>query len=613
MKTASVITLILGLSAAFLQAQTVPGLISYQGKVVDSSGIGLGTGTPINRKILFRLFDGGTGGNRLWSEEQTVTLSNGDFSVILGQGIGASYNGSPENPRPSLLTVFAGTDRYLELVVDGGDGAFTPADTPITPRQRLISTAFAVRAATADGIASGTDFNLRDANHGLGWFGTGKPFNGINPDGPVLYGFNGGALGSVSGATQNIALRWTSSGNVGIGTASPAEKLDVVGNAKISGTITATGDITSGASIKANGNNGFVFNATGDTDGGMFSPADGVVTFRTNGVERARIDANGNLGVANNNPTEKLDVTGNIKASGNASITGTTTTGSLNVSGSASVGGLAFPSSGGVDSAFVGTAGNSIAFGTQNNSEDFIGFKNNIFYFRDSPGGGDAIQPSIDVGGGITAGTAISTPGDITSGNYSGGDRFIHVRSQGNNLYRSGINFHHFNGTYGWSVFSDERTTDGYGFHIDSIYSGTVTNRFFIEVGGNTGIGTKAPTEKLEVVGNIKATGKVTANDKTAVVGEEELRLVRGTVSNLGAPLRGGGFTSNWTGYRYIITFSTAFSFAPSVVATANVDDAFSVTAYDITTTGFKVRTNLTDNKDDKYDREFSFIAAGPR
>jgi hypothetical protein len=70
-----------------------------------------------------------------------------------------------------------------------------------------------------------------DTNHGLGWFGGGKLFAGASLDGPALYGFSGGVLGTTSGG-QKIALSWNSSGNVGINTATPSERLEVLGTVK---------------------------------------------------------------------------------------------------------------------------------------------------------------------------------------------------------------------------------------------------------------------------------------------------------------------------------------------------------------------------------------------
>ena len=71
-----------------------------------------------------------------------------------------------------------------------------------------------------------------DHNHGLGYFGNGKPFATVSNllDGPVLYGYFGGALGTGNGVTENIALYWNYLGRVGIGTTTPAH-LFQVGNA----------------------------------------------------------------------------------------------------------------------------------------------------------------------------------------------------------------------------------------------------------------------------------------------------------------------------------------------------------------------------------------------
>ena len=49
-----------------------------------------------------------------------------------------------------------------------------------------------------------------DINHGLGWFNTTKPFPGFTQDGPVLFGYSGGGLGTLdNGGATNLALQWT--------------------------------------------------------------------------------------------------------------------------------------------------------------------------------------------------------------------------------------------------------------------------------------------------------------------------------------------------------------------------------------------------------------------
>lgn len=56
-----------------------------------------------------------------------------------------------------------------------------------------------------------------DINHGLGWYGNGRAFAGVAPDGPVLFGYGGGALGSERDGVENLTLQWDNSGNVRVG------------------------------------------------------------------------------------------------------------------------------------------------------------------------------------------------------------------------------------------------------------------------------------------------------------------------------------------------------------------------------------------------------------
>jgi hypothetical protein len=53
-----------------------------------------------------------------------------------------------------------------------------------------------------------------DTNHGLAWYGGSKAFAGTAPDGPVLWGNAGGALGTSTGGAQKVALAWNSNGDL---------------------------------------------------------------------------------------------------------------------------------------------------------------------------------------------------------------------------------------------------------------------------------------------------------------------------------------------------------------------------------------------------------------
>ena len=114
--------------AVFAQSSAVPGLISYQGRLADASGVPLGTATPVNRLVVFRLWDDATAtgaANRLYSEQQTVTISAGDFNALIGNGTPVA--GETANAFATLsAAAFGGANRVLvALTVREGD-IFTP-------------------------------------------------------------------------------------------------------------------------------------------------------------------------------------------------------------------------------------------------------------------------------------------------------------------------------------------------------------------------------------------------------------------------------------------------------------------------------------------------------
>jgi microcystin-dependent protein len=140
-------------ATALAQAPSkVPSIISYQGNVTTAAGVPIGAAAPENRVLTFRFWNHPTDSaaeNRLYSESQTVTLLNGDFSVLIG-------NGTPVTNEENLLTmagVFSSKEVFLGITVDDGDSG--TEDPEMSPRQQIATTAFAFRATVAEGVDAG--------------------------------------------------------------------------------------------------------------------------------------------------------------------------------------------------------------------------------------------------------------------------------------------------------------------------------------------------------------------------------------------------------------------------------------------------------------------------
>jgi hypothetical protein len=210
-------------------------------------------------------------------------------------------------------------------------------------------------------------------------------------------------------ATSGSALVFDGT-NLGIGTASPTQKLYVAGNGLFEA--------------------GFTYwTATGSTPGStapaIWSPASGVMGLWANGAERARIDSSGNFGIGTSSPSSRLHAT---------STTGVIATldGSGTTSGAADTGAALM---------FNGSDGSAVR-----NFAQISGYKENgtsgnyatyLAFSTRANGGSITERARIDASGnfgvgttspvasgqssGITANTVVATKGPLTAHTTSAG------------------------------------------------------------------------------------------------------------------------------------------------------------------------------------------------
>jgi hypothetical protein len=142
------------------QAQIVPPLVNYQGRLSNPDGSPLPTA---DYQLTFSIYDAATNGALVWGPQifdgpaalghgPKIPVVQGYFNVMLGP---TDTNGV------SLANAFNATNRFVEITVSNHN--------PILPRQQILTAPFAFQAANAAKLAGydwGAVFNTNDPSTG---------------------------------------------------------------------------------------------------------------------------------------------------------------------------------------------------------------------------------------------------------------------------------------------------------------------------------------------------------------------------------------------------------------------------------------------------------------
>ena len=287
-----------------IQIKSRGNVLAQFGDANGSANVGIGTTAPTeklevagNVKLLDKLTFTEHSTNDYLLAESYALIVSGDDSINFRVGGTSSFNVYATQIRPqSTNTVDLGHTAYGWKTVRSVGNITTSAGAV------GIGTQYPTSALDVISNSSGNGIDLR--SNSANAYAQIKFYNNDHTSntGSIINYHNSGspdfAFRLLSGAGTVERMRITSAGNVGIGTTSPSDRLDVYGNIKLVQTQNYIKFANDFVTIKRNGGNQMEFNSYA-----------GFKFYDTQAsVERMRIDASGNVGIGTTAPSGRLHV-----------------------------------------------------------------------------------------------------------------------------------------------------------------------------------------------------------------------------------------------------------------------------------------------------------------
>lgn len=451
------------------------------------------------------LTSAGAGAAPTWTSVSILDIYSADGSLasnrIVTQGANTLAFTSTASTGTSHFTVDGTT-----LNVDAnnnrvGIGTATPANTlDVSGTLRVTGTTNLVTT-----YLNNNPLYLRnDLNHGVAYNGT--------ADGPRLFGWGGGILGTANGTN---ALFWNLSGNVGIGNTAPSEKLDVTGNVRFSGALMPNNTAGTAGQVLTSGGAGAAPTWTTISAGSTYTGSTSV-TLNGTSFERAALTGDVTAAANSNSTTIANDAVTYAKmqnVSANNRLLGRATTGSGDIEEITLGTGLSFTGTT-LNAATATTIYNGDGSLTGNRT---VAQGTNTLAFTSTASTGtshftvDGTTLNVDANTnrvGIGTSTPVA-PLDVYHGSTNAS--FIRIAGVGGSGNTTGLHFSPW-GVRPSAGAKIEGIDDGNGgayLTFSTINNGTAVaaERMRINSSGNIAIGTTTATSKLTIEGGLQITG----------------------------------------------------------------------------------------------------------